>query len=76
MPKPTKKADSVSWTSPADAPNSRPMAGRLGRYMSMESGPNAASMASTDRKKAAKAVRGAAGGGESRRLKRGGKAGV
>ena len=53
MPKPTKKAESVSCTSPADAPNSRPIAGRLGRYMSMESGPNAASMASTGRKRTA-----------------------
>ena len=57
MPKPTKKAESVSCTSPADAPYSRPIAGRLGRYMSMESGPNAASMASTGRKKTAKAFR-------------------
>ena len=33
------------------------MAGRLGRYMSMESGPNAASMASTGRKTEAKIIR-------------------
>ena len=42
-----KNALSVNWTLPADAGSSRPMAGKLGRYMSMETGPKDANKPNT-----------------------------
>src|SRR5262245_1699619 len=43
MATPTRKADTVSCTDAAGAPNVRSSVGRLGRYMAMESGANAVS---------------------------------